>query len=134
MFILTCTFRNKKITISAVTIETTFFSAPLPIKGLLFFCGIIWLNILSTLYRNWIQQEHRKEKYTQQLSGIFINKAEESYILTVILKKQTHILRRNNDTHYRIWCIKRINETPGRGEEIERPSPLDLLIIFTGKF
>ena len=108
MFILTRTFRNKKITISAVTIETTFFSAPLPIKGLLFFFlnnmfkydGTLYRNRIQdvyidtytpkirkkngTLYRNRIQQEHRKERYTQQLLGIFVNKAEESYILTVI--------------------------------------------------
>ena len=43
----------------------------------------------GTLYRNRIQQEHCKERYTQQLLGIFVNKAENFYILTVISETHT---------------------------------------------
>ena len=69
MFILTRTFRNKKITISAVTIETTFFSAPLPIKGLFFF---FWNNMI---------------KYTEHIiSEQDTTRAQEGEIYTTIIR------------------------------------------------
>ena len=55
----------------------------------------------GSLYRNRIQQEHCKERYTQQLLGIFVNKAENFYILPVI-SEHIPFLQRNSDTNYRI--------------------------------
>ena len=58
--------------------------------GVIVFCffwifGVVELSIIGTLYRNRIQQEHEKKKnYTQQLSGVYIGKADASYILNEI--------------------------------------------------
>ena len=55
-------------------------------------------------YLTMIQQEHGKEKYTQHLSGIFMNTTGASYILTVIYKN-THIFYNAITIHIKEYDI-----------------------------
>ena len=66
-----------------------------------------------------------KQKYTQQLSGVCIGKADASYILNDIYESTHNILRRDHNTSYRIRFLTPVHEHPGRGVEIALPSPLE---------
>ena len=66
-----------------------------------------------------------KQKHTQQLSGVYIGKADASYILNDIYESTHNILRRDHDTSYRIRFLTPVHEHPGRGGEIALPSPLE---------
>ena len=63
--------------------------------------------------------------FTQQLSGVYIGKADASYILNDIYESTHNILRRDHDTSYRIRFLTPVHEHPGRGVEIALPSPLE---------
>ena len=100
MFILTRTYKKykKKITISAVTIETTFFSAPLPIQGLLF--SFFWNNMFKytgTLYRNRIQ-DVSIDTYTRKVRRTTTKKTQMAHYIGTGYNKNT--VKRNIHNNY----------------------------------